>query len=190
MVNRTGLRIAIALAFAISAIGAFAAPAAAETVLKDCTGTCGYYEYYDNEPPPSYGANCKYETASYDLDFMSGKPPSVHGPYSYKTQVAWRIRILRSTNMGGSWSTIYTSGWDTAMANDAIPAYAGHGFARIYWHANENPTGWFKMRVYIRWRNAGGNVIGNASAEYNSYKELWNGNSYPNSADYCPNNIL
>ena len=184
MINRSAFRLMAALAMALTSIGALAAPAAAETIIQGCSGTCGYYEYYDNEPPPSYGANCKYETSSYDLDFMSGKPPSVHGPYSFKTEVAYRIRILRSTNSGASWSTIHTSGWDTAMANDAIPAYAGNGFARIYWYANENPTGWFKMRVNLRWKNANGNVIGTAAAEYNSYKQLWS-NTYDGDSDYC-----
>jgi len=185
MFNRSTLRVVLALSFAISALGIAAVPVAAETVLVNCSGTCGYYEYRDNEPPPSYGAACKYETGSYDLDFMSGKPPLVHGPFPYATQVAWRIKILRSTNFGGSWSTIHTSAWDTAKANDAIPAYAGHGFARIYWYANDpNPTGWFKMRVNIRWKNANGNAIGGASAEYNSYKGLWNGQS-DTRTDHC-----
>lgn len=185
MINRSGLRLVAALAMALTSIGALAAPAAAETIIQGCAGNCGFYEYYDNEPPPSYGANCKYETGSYDLDFMSGKPPSVHGPFANKTQVAWRIKILRSTNMGGSWSTVHTSAWDTAMADDAIPARAGHGFGRIYWYASDpNPTGWFKMRVNIRWKNANGNTIGNASAEYNSYKGLWS-NQSDTRMDHC-----
>ena len=172
------LRFIFALGLAMSAAGVLAVPAAAETILLNCSGTCGYWEVQDTGPSGGKGAVCKYETASYDLDFISVRPPSVHGPYSYKTKVQWQYKILRSTNSGGSWPVYYTSSWQSAMANDAIPAYAGNGFERRYWYAPDpNPTGWFKVRVFIRWQNSGGSVIGNAKAEYDHYKGLWYGNS-------------
>lgn len=188
MFNRSRLRVVVALSFAISALGVVAAPAAAETVLVDCSTTkCGYYEVYDSGPP--YGANCKYETGSYDLDFMSARPPSMHGYYSYKTKVQWRFKILRQPPSSMvSWTTIYTSSYQSALANDAIPAYAGNGFSRRTWNAPENPTGRFKMWIEMRWlRN--GNVEGIARVEYDWYKQLWNGNSYT-AQDYCYNNFV
>lgn len=180
MFNRPGLRIVGALSLAVSALGVMAVPAAAETTLVACNGTCGYYEVGDSGPP--YGANCKYETVSYDLDWMSARPPLMHGPFMGKTKVGWQFKVLRSTNFGSSWSVHYTSTWQTARANASIPARAGSGFSRRQWTAPENPNAYFKIRVFMRWWNAGGNVIGNASVEYDHYKRLWNGN-----VDYVSN---
>jgi hypothetical protein len=179
------MRLLLGLALAVSSLSVVAIPAAAETVLNSCTGTCGYWEVKDLGPVGGKGAVCKYETGSYDLDFISVRPPSMHGPYSYKTIVEWQYKILRSTNFGGFYLIYNTSTWQSAMANSAIPAYAGKGFARRYWYAPDpNPTGWFKVRVFMQWRNSGGGVIGTASVEYDHYKGIWNGNS-DHRSDYC-----
>ena len=185
MARGTRWRLLVALSLALAGSTLIAGPASAEQILTQCSGKCGEYQYGDNEPPPQYGANCIYETASYDLDKMSGRPPIVHGPFVNKSKVAWRIKILRSNNFGSSWTTEYISGWDYAMASQTIAAYAGRGFARITYSAPENPVGWRKMRVNIRWWNlSGSSVIGNASAEYNSYKRLWSGNT-DSASDHC-----
>lgn len=174
MINRSALRITFALVFAISAVAGFAAPAAAETVITACNGTCGYYEIGDGGPP--YGANCQYEAGSYDLDKISVRPPLMHGPWSNNTKVRWKFRIFRSTNFGSSWSQIYQSSWQNAMANDMIPARAGHGFSRRTWTAPESPTGYYKVRILMHWFNPGGNRVGIAAVELDNYKRLWSGN--------------
>jgi hypothetical protein len=183
-------RFLVALGCAL-ALGTFvAAPVSAETVLDMCSGpgggTCGYYEVYDMHPG-SKGGICKYETGSYDLDWIQVRPPLMHGPYAGpgKTKVQWKFNILRSTNFGGSYTGIYNSSWQTAMANDAIPAREGSGFSWRTWNAPDpNPMGYFKVRILLRWKNAAGNVVGNAKIEYDHYQRKWNGNSNHGS-DYC-----
>jgi hypothetical protein len=184
MLKRPVLRIVAALSLSIMAVGTLAGPAAAETIIQDCGGseTCAYWEVKDGGPP--YGATCKYETGSYDLDKIKIVPPLMHGPFSSKTKVGWQYKILRTTNFGGSWSFYYKSNWQYAMANDAKPAYKGHGFAARTWVAPESPNGWFKVRLYMRWYSAGGAQIGNVVVELDNYKRTWNGHTN-NSMDYC-----
>ena len=178
-------RFIVALGLALIAGTFIAAPAAAETVLNPCTGTCGYWEVYDTGPAGTKGAVCQYETGSYDLDFISVRPPLMHGPYSNKTKVMWKFNILRSTNFGGSYTGIFNSSWQSAMANDAIPARDGSGFSRRYWYASDpNPTGWFKVRLLLWWKNAAGSVVGKMKIEYDHYKGQWNGSSDYRS-DHC-----
>jgi hypothetical protein len=184
MIKKPALRVAVALAFALVAAGALAGPAAAESVIQDCgmSETCGYWEVRDSGPP--YGANCKYETGSYDLDLIKIQPPLMHGPTGNKTKVGWQFKILRSTNSGNTWGFYYKSNWQYAMADDMIPAYGGHGFSKRTWNAPENPTGWFKVRIYMRWYSAGGAFTGNVVVEINYYKRVWNGN-VDYAMDYC-----
>ncbi len=176
-------RFIVALGFAIALGTVIAAPVAAETVIDPCSGTCGYWEVYDTSSMK--GAVCKYETGSYDLDSISVRPPLMHGPYSNKTKVQWKFNILRSTNFGSSYTGIYNSTWQTAMASDSIPAYDGSGFSRRTWNAPDpNPTGWFKVRLLLWWKNASGNVVGKMKVEYDYYQGKWNGNSDTRN-EYC-----
>jgi hypothetical protein len=69
-------------------------------------------------------------------------------------------------------------------ANTSDAAYAGSGFARRYHYVAENPTGYRKVRVYLRWKNAAGSNIGTASAEYDWYQRMWNGQSQAD-MEYC-----
>jgi len=181
MINRSRLRMVLAVAFAITAVGALAAPAAAESALIPCNGNCGYYENGDGGPP--YGSNCQYEAASYDLDKMSPRPPLMHGSYSFKTKVDWRFKILRRAPAGGAYQTIYTSSYQNAMADDSIPARAGHGFSRRTWMAPENPTGRHKVWIEMRWWYQGA-VEGFARVEIDNYKRLWSGN-VDYTTEYC-----
>lgn len=182
------MRFVAALGFAL-VVGTFAAaPVAAETVLDMCSGpgggTCGYYQV-DDSASGMKGAVCQYETGSYDLDWISVRPPLMHGPYSPKTKVQWKFNILRSKNFGATYKGIYNSSWQTATANDAIPAYDGSGFSRRYWYAADpNPTGYFKVRILLRWKNSAGHVVGNAKIEYDNYQRKWNG-STAQATDHC-----
>jgi hypothetical protein len=179
--NHRSTRGALALLIAITGLIGLAAPASAVTIIQMCNGDCGYYEIGDSGPP--YGANCQYENASHDLDKVSVRPPSIHGPYSQYTKVRWLLRVFRSGNMGGSWSQIYQSSWQNAMANDAIPARAGSGFSRRAWVAPENPTGWYKVRLLMHWFNQSGNRVGIAAVELDYYKLL--NNAVGNTMDHC-----
>ncbi|MDL2334934.1 MAG: hypothetical protein QFC55_02740 [Chloroflexota bacterium] len=178
-------RFVAALGFALVFGSVMAAPAAAETVISPCSGTCGYWQVNDTGPAGMKGGVCQYETGSYDLDSISVRPPLMHGPYSNKTKVQWKFNILRSTNFGGSYTGIYNSSWQTAMANDAIPASDGSGFSRRYWYAPDpNPTGWFKVRLLLWWKNSAGTVVGKMKIEYDHYQGKWNGNT-DYRYDYC-----
>lgn len=177
-------RFMAALGFALIAGSVIAAPVGAATPIVMCSGTCGKYVLTDSASGGK-GAVCKYETGSYDLDYISVRPPKMYGPYASNTRVQWMFKIMRSTNFGGSWSSNFASTWQSALASTGSAAYAGHGFTRRYWYAPDpNPTGWFKVRIFMRWRNAGGTVVGNAAAEYDHYTGKWNGNSDYRS-DYC-----
>ena len=172
MVNRSAARIALALAFALSAVAGFAGPAAAETVLDACTGTCGAYDIGDSGPP--YGANCSYEKASHDLDKMSARPPTVWGNYDFTTTVKWRFKIIRSSPSGQLSSV--TGRYQSAQADNMTPARVGNGFSRRTWRAPESPTGRFSMWLEIVWVGSSGVPGGSARVLIDHYKGLWNGN--------------
>jgi hypothetical protein len=169
------------LGFAL-VVGSFiAAPVSAATVIGPaCSGTCGSYMTYDKSGGP-YGAVCTYETGSYDLDKIKINPPRIYGPYNGSTQVGWKFNILRSNNMS-SYSNIYNGSWQNAMASKT--SYAGGLTSRIWNASDPNPTGWFKVRILLRWKNAAGNVVGTAKVEYDHYSRKWNG-STSSSTDYC-----
>src|SRR6476646_8109749 len=134
-------RLIAALSFAL-VVGAFAAaPVSASTVIDPCSGTCGSWSVGDQNNGP-YGAICKYETASYDLDTIKVSPPKMYGPHSNKTAVQWKFNILRSTNSGTSYTGIYNSSWQTGMASMSA---AATGFTSRTWTAPESPTGFFKV---------------------------------------------
>jgi hypothetical protein len=174
-------RFAIALAFAL-VVGAFVAgPATAATTVMPCAGTCGTWVTYDQNGGP-YGAVCTYETGSYDLDSIKVSPPRIYGPYAGKTRVQWKFNILRSTNFGASYKRVGYSSWQNGMASKT--AYAT-GFTNRTWMAPDpNPTGWFKVRILLRWKNAAGNTVGNAKVEYDYYQRKWMSSTNP-STDYC-----
>lgn len=145
MIRRSTMRAMLGLVLAVSSLSVIAAPAGAAIVIEGCSGTCGYWEVKDTGPAGPKGAVCGYETASYDLDFISVRPPLMHGNYSYKTKVEWCFKVRRATSSGGSYSTIHTSTWQGAVANSATPAYAGNGFSRRWWYAPESPIGFFDI---------------------------------------------
>lgn len=180
-------RFIAALGFALIAGTFIAAPVAAETVLVDCNGTCGYWEVMDTGPTGPKGAVCVYEKPGYDLDKITIRPPLMHGAYSNKTKVAWRFRVRRADVNVGTFQTIYTSSWQTAMASDSIPAQDGngfdYGFARRTWMAPENPHGFFDIWTELAWYH-NGSQEGFARVEYDWYKAQRGSSSYTNN-EYC-----
>jgi hypothetical protein len=190
MTVKPRLRILLALSVALMAVAAVSAPVSAETTLIACNGVCGDYEIYDSSPPPPYGANCKYETASVDLDWISVRPPQMHGLATYPkdSRVQWRIRVLAAPDTLSGFGAIDTTPWQTAFANDQQVARAGHGFHRIRWYAPEDPE-YYKVWLEMRWWK-GGEVKGFASAEIDHYKWKWNGTTGDMGDDYCWPNIL
>lgn len=184
MKRRPTLRFLIAFGFALSSLAVIAAPAMAETVIEGCSGSCGYWEVYDTGPTGMKGAVCVYETgSSHDLDKITIRPPLMHGNYSTKTKVGWRYKIRRADVNVGTFHTIYTSSWQTAMANDSIPAYGGHWFSRRAWTAPENPHGFFDVWVELTWWHHG-SVEGSALVEYDWYKAQRGSSSYTDN-EYC-----
>jgi hypothetical protein len=186
MQRAPGVRILLAIAFAVSSLVAMAAPAAAETTLVSCSGTCGYYEVKDQGPTGPKGAVCGYK--SLYLDFISVRPPLMHGNYAYKSKVAWRFKIQHGSTSSGPWSTTYTSSYQSAMASDSIPAYAGKGFARRWWYAPQNPSGSYRVWVEMGWwRN--GSMEGFARVEYDHYKWIAGADSGEFS-ESCPHVVI
>ena len=176
MAIRPKLRVVLALGLALASAAAVSAPAAAETSLIPCNGVCGDYEIYDATAPPPFGANCKYEKASLDLDWISTRPPQMHGLATYpnNSKVQWRVTVLEDT--GSGFAAIHDTRWQTAFANDQQVARAGRGFHRIRWFAPESPNGYYKVWLAMRWWK-GGDVKGFAMVEIDHYKWKWNGQS-------------
>jgi hypothetical protein len=183
-VNRgSSLRLVLGIVFAMSALGVVAAPAAAETVLQSCQGTCGAWQV-DDAAAPRRGASCFYGTSyPYKLKSISVRPPLMHGNYSNKTKVGWRYLIQRKSISSGGWNTVYTSGFQTAKANDAIPAYDGHGFSRRS-YAVSNPSGYYwRVALDLRWWH-NGSVEGTLKLKYDWYKRE-RGNTMDVQPNYC-----
>jgi hypothetical protein len=166
-------------------LGAFVtAPVSAATYLIPCSGTCGNYTVFDANGGP-FGAICTYETGSYDLDKIIVSPPRIYGHYSTKTKVQWKFNILRSKNFGSSYKGIYNSSWQVGLASETIAADSSNSFSARTWMAPDpNPTGWFKVRILLRWKNAAGSTVGNAKVEYDYYQGKWNGFT-DHRNDYC-----
>ncbi|MEP7360163.1 MAG: hypothetical protein ABI744_01155 [Chloroflexota bacterium] len=177
-------RFVAALGFALVVGALVVAPVSASTTIgPTCSGTCGNYATYDQNGGP-YGAICKYETGSYDLDWIKVNPPKMYGPYGASTKVQWKFNILRSKNFGGSYTGIYNASW---QADTASSGAAANSFTTRTWNAPDpNPIGWFKVRILLRWKNAAGHTVGNAKVEYDHYQGKWNGNVDDRSGnDYC-----
>jgi len=180
---RSGLRIVLGLVFSISALAVVAAPAAAETVTQTCQGTCGDWQV-DDSAAPRRGGSCFYQTSyPYNLKSMSVRPPLMHGNYSNKTKVGWRFLIQRKSTNGGSWNTAYTSTYQTAKANDMIPAYDGHGFSRRSYTITHASGYYWRIALDLRWWH-NGSVEGTLKLKYDWYKRE-RGNTTDVQSQYC-----
>lgn len=179
------LRVLLALSFALTSFAAFAAPASAETILSPCSGTCGSWQVGDGETGQK-GANGIYATSfPFELNRITVRPPLMHGDHPSNSQVAWRFKVQRMPVGGGSWVTRYTSTYQTAQADDAIPAYAGNGFSRRSWSAPNDPSGYYyRVLIDMRWKH-NGSVEGRLSLKYDWYKAKSGNNTYTN-----PNYLL
>jgi hypothetical protein len=179
-------RVVLALGFALIAVGALGSPAAAATVISGCSGTCGYWQV-DDMSVGKKGADCVYQNSgSYNLKQITVRAPLMHGNYSSKTKVGWRFNIQRKNVNGGSWTTQYTSSYQTAKADDSIPAYTGHGFARRTYNGPSHPQGYY-WRVTLDlqwWGQNNGLVEGTLTLKYDWYKAIRGGDTNTN-ANYC-----
>src|SRR5687767_15519239 len=113
MFNRSRLRVAGALAFALSAVMLVGvAPASAE-VIGACYGNCGDFEVYDNDTGMP-GAKCTYGNSyPYKLLNINIRPPQMHGLATHPkySKVEWRFRIQRKSTSGGKWRPILISSY-------------------------------------------------------------------------------
>jgi len=185
MFKATAVRGLLGLALALGVVIVSAAPVAAERILTDCTGTCGYWEVKDTGPTGPKGAVCVYERgSSYDLDKITVRPPLMHGNYATNTRVGWRFKILHQPVSGGvPFQTIYTSSWQKATATVDFPVYAGNFFRRA-WSVPEDPHGFYQVWVEMRWWAPGGGVEGFVQLQYEWYNALRGSASYTN-MEYC-----
>jgi hypothetical protein len=175
------LRTVGAVGAALVAFALAVGPASAETV-KSTSGNIGPYEIFDTSSTP--GANCLYETASFDLDRISVRPPAhVHSYGSSSQWVGWRYVIGRDAHQNGYWKTYYQSPIVKQYVNDNTNPSS---FARRTWIAPEHPTGRFRVRIVIYWytHSSRTHVTGKTVIEYDYYKAKWNGNSQPHT-EYC-----
>jgi hypothetical protein len=107
------------------------------------------------------------------------------GYYNGDTKVGWRFNIQRKNVNGGSWSTFYTSSYQTSKADNAVPAYTGHGFARRTYNGPSNSHGYYwRVTLDLKWWGQTNMVEGNLSLKYDWYKAIRGGASYTN-PDYC-----
>jgi hypothetical protein len=81
--------------------------------------------------------------------------------------------------------TRHTSTYQKALADDAIPAYAGNGFSRRAWSAPNDPSGYrYRVVIDMRWKH-NGVVEGKLTVRYDWYKAKSGTNTYTN-----PNYLL
>lgn len=183
MNHHAGVRVGAA-AVALIAVVLSAGPVVADTVIKE-TGTRGAWSLKDTHRRP--GAKCAYSIYG-DLYAISVRPPQVYGAYPMETWVGWRFKILRSTNEGSTWRTIYRSPLQKDRATDTM---AADEFMRPTWDGpNEvDPPAhaWYKVKVITLFYAPGSatSVEGKIITEVDNYKE-----KYPTSRafvnpEYC-----
>jgi hypothetical protein len=177
----------VGLALALSTILLVGvAPASAAVIVVECNGTCGYYEITDNDMAP--GARCNYANSfPYKLLNISTRPPLMHGNYLNNTKVGWKVRIQRKPINSGHWAPIFISNYQTAMANEEIPAYGGQRFSRIIRNAPNNPAGYqYRVVLHLAWWKPNGNLDGTAKVRLEWYhQERLNGGNGQNVMGYC-----
>lgn len=133
------------------ALAIAATPVAAEDLISQ-SGTYGTADIADRADGGGQGATCVYETnGSKDLDVIKVRGPKVWGTASAKRWVGWRFVIQRASSPDGTFSTYRTSTWLKAKASTTKPVQ----FASRRWTAPEDPTGFFRVRVQVRWYEAG-----------------------------------
>ncbi len=183
MVSR--FRIPVALVFALTSLAAFALPASAETVLSPCSGTCGDWQVNDASVGQK-GAVCVYQSSGlYDLKQITVRAPLMHGYYNGDTKVGWRFNIQRKNVNGGGWSTFYTSSYQTAKGDNAVPAYTGHGFARRSYNGPNNSHGYYwRVTLDLKWWGQSNMVEGTLSLKYDWYKRIRGGDT-DTQPNYC-----
>jgi hypothetical protein len=180
-----GTRTVLAVGFALALMVSGSQSVVAYRILVDCTGTCAFYELYD-EMDTKRGAHCLYEAANPgDLDVITVRPPQMHGLATApaKSKVQWRFHIRRQAPGGSTFVAIHKSSWQTSKANDQEVANAGDGFSRRRWVAPENVSGFYQVVVQLRWW-LNGSQQGRVTAQYEWYKAKRSGNSYINN-EYC-----
>ena len=184
----TRFRVVLATVLTLSFLLVLTAPpAAAETVLTSCVGTCGTWQVYDSEVG-NKGAVCLYPNPfPYILDSIKVRPPLMYGAHSYVTDVSWRFRI-QYKNGSGVWKTTYSSPYQVHKADDANPVYLGHGFLWGVWKAPYT-TDFEQYRVIVQmqwWQNSFyGPIDGQVKLKYDWYKELRSNGDHFTHRNYC-----
>jgi hypothetical protein len=181
----SSMRVIVAMALAL-ATGILAAQPVAAARHLYTTGDIGSFDEfnfrdYDDGP---YGANCIYETGSSDdLERITVRAPiNVHGLATHPnwSKVEWRFKIRRNSPGPGTFQTIFTSSWQTDLANDQ---YVADDFTRRPWIAPANPSGFYQVLIEVRfWKQ--GSVHGFTRWQYEWYKAKRGSGVYENN-EYC-----
>jgi len=175
------IRTSVALSCALLALLLGVQPAAAAVIINE-TGRVGSYQLNDFQVGQR-GANCTYESNSFDLDNISVRAPFVHGDYQQMTWVGWEFRIQRDAPpFDGAFGTIFKSAIEKSRANDEFIA----DFSRRKWIAPENPTGQYRVLIKIYWYEPGSKTAaeGRTLARYEWYKAKHDADTYVN-MDLC-----
>jgi len=171
----------LALAFALTSVGAFAVPADALVVHTSCQGLCGTSIEYD--APNQVGARCDNgPDLPYALRQIEVRPPKMYGHYSSKTKVGWRFQIYRVVGTN-TVQLVYTSRWQTAMASKTVAVRAGHGFTWRTWKPS-NPQTYYRAWITERWWH-NGSVEGTRQVEYENYKSSFGDPVQSSVGSYC-----
>ena len=167
------LRVAAATVVAVSSLLVIAgSPAAAETVLSSCSGTCGTWQVRDDSSTQDVVC-VELNKRPHELYEITVGPPTIYGPYAAPTKVDWRFQIQdKSFTSPSHWKTISTSPYQTANASSTAAAGSGHGFSTAVWQfIHIGPGSVFEgYRVLVEmdwWHNS--SVVGSVKIKYDWY---------------------
>ena len=178
------VKLILATAVAASSIAVWAAPAAAATVTQACTGICGSWHVTDAATKP--GAVCFYYYGENDniLEEIDTRPPKMYGHYTFKTTVAWRLRIQRRPASGTVWTTFYTSSYETAAASSTAPAHDGHGFSYGDIGLPQFGATYWRVVLDLHWIHHR-SVEGSMSVRYEWYEKLKDSGPHKTAHNRC-----
>lgn len=147
------------LVFALIAVIASAAPAAAYTVVSE-SGEIGYYNFFESTESPR--ARCIYGGYVGDKQYLRRirvGPPTVFAAHPDYGRVGWRFLIQRLNNDMVTWTTVAKSPIQKARAYLDEPA---HFDAMRVDYSPSNVMRTFRALVVINWYRPNGTVQGQA----------------------------
>jgi hypothetical protein len=182
-------RVAAATVVAVTSILAIAgSPAAAETVLVGCSGTCGSWQVRDDSSTQDIVC-VELNKGPHELYEITVRPPKIYGPYAAATKVDWRFQVQeKSFNSPSHWKTISTSPYQTANASTTAAASSGHGFSTAVWpfiHIGPgSPAEGYRALVEMDWWHTS-SVAGRVQIKYDWYSIVRRNGTITGTASRC-----